>query len=97
MTPNRETSFWHIGMVLILAAVVGYYTWDSANTIPEQVPVQIKATAVDKVEATTSRITLPRLENYPDKVIQNKVNAAIAAYAADVRSGAFPAPEHCFN
>jgi 3-methyl-2-oxobutanoate hydroxymethyltransferase len=25
------------------------------------------------------------------------VAAAIAAYAAEVRSGAFPAPEHCFN
>ncbi|MGB5938305.1 MAG: 3-methyl-2-oxobutanoate hydroxymethyltransferase [Rhodanobacter sp.] len=25
------------------------------------------------------------------------VGAAIAAYAEDVRSGAFPAPEHCFN
>ena len=27
----------------------------------------------------------------------DSVAAAIAAYAADVRSGAFPAPEHCFN
>jgi 3-methyl-2-oxobutanoate hydroxymethyltransferase len=27
----------------------------------------------------------------------DSVGAAIAAYAADVRSGAFPAPEHCFN
>jgi 3-methyl-2-oxobutanoate hydroxymethyltransferase len=28
---------------------------------------------------------------------RDSVAAAIAAYAADVRSGAFPAPEHCFN
>ena len=28
---------------------------------------------------------------------RDSVGAAIAAYAADVRSGAFPAPEHCFN
>ncbi|WP_049622984.1 3-methyl-2-oxobutanoate hydroxymethyltransferase [Frateuria defendens] len=28
---------------------------------------------------------------------RDAVAAAIAAYAADVRSGAFPAPEHCFN
>jgi 3-methyl-2-oxobutanoate hydroxymethyltransferase len=27
----------------------------------------------------------------------DSVGAALAAYAADVRSGAFPAPEHCFN
>jgi 3-methyl-2-oxobutanoate hydroxymethyltransferase len=27
----------------------------------------------------------------------DSVAAAIAAYVADVRSGAFPAPEHCFN
>ncbi|MFC5525270.1 3-methyl-2-oxobutanoate hydroxymethyltransferase [Rhodanobacter ginsengisoli] len=27
----------------------------------------------------------------------DSVAAAIAAYAEDVRSGAFPAPEHCFN
>jgi len=27
----------------------------------------------------------------------DSVGAAIAAYAEDVRSGAFPAPEHCFN
>jgi 3-methyl-2-oxobutanoate hydroxymethyltransferase len=27
----------------------------------------------------------------------DSVAAALAAYAADVRSGAFPAPEHCFN
>ncbi|MEO7066633.1 MAG: 3-methyl-2-oxobutanoate hydroxymethyltransferase [Rhodanobacter sp.] len=27
----------------------------------------------------------------------DSVAAAIAAYAADVRSGVFPAPEHCFN
>jgi 3-methyl-2-oxobutanoate hydroxymethyltransferase len=25
------------------------------------------------------------------------VSAAIGAYAADVRSGAFPGPEHCFS
>jgi 3-methyl-2-oxobutanoate hydroxymethyltransferase len=28
---------------------------------------------------------------------RDSVGAAIAAYAEDVRSGAFPAPEHCFN
>ena len=28
---------------------------------------------------------------------RGSVGAAIAAYAEDVRSGAFPAPEHCFN
>lgn len=28
---------------------------------------------------------------------RDSVAAAIAAYAEDVRSGAFPAPEHCFN
>jgi 3-methyl-2-oxobutanoate hydroxymethyltransferase len=28
---------------------------------------------------------------------RDSVAAAIAAYADDVRSGAFPAPEHCFN
>jgi len=28
---------------------------------------------------------------------RGSVAAAIAAYAEDVRSGAFPAPEHCFN
>ncbi|MBD8879278.1 3-methyl-2-oxobutanoate hydroxymethyltransferase [Rhodanobacter sp. 7MK24] len=28
---------------------------------------------------------------------RDSVAAALAAYAADVRSGAFPAPEHCFN
>ena len=28
---------------------------------------------------------------------RDAVAAAISAYAADVRSGAFPAPEHCFN
>jgi 3-methyl-2-oxobutanoate hydroxymethyltransferase len=28
---------------------------------------------------------------------RDSVGAAIVAYAADVRSGAFPAPEHCFN
>jgi 3-methyl-2-oxobutanoate hydroxymethyltransferase len=28
---------------------------------------------------------------------RDSVAAAIGAYAADVRSGAFPAPEHCFN
>jgi 3-methyl-2-oxobutanoate hydroxymethyltransferase len=28
---------------------------------------------------------------------RDSVAAAIAAYAADVRSGVFPAPEHCFN
>jgi 3-methyl-2-oxobutanoate hydroxymethyltransferase len=28
---------------------------------------------------------------------RDSVGAAIAAYAADVRSGAFPAPEHCFH
>ena len=28
---------------------------------------------------------------------RDSVNAAIRAYADDVRSGAFPAPEHCFN
>ena len=28
---------------------------------------------------------------------RDSVGTAIAAYAADVRSGAFPAPEHCFN
>ncbi len=28
---------------------------------------------------------------------RDSVSAAIGAYAADVRSGAFPAPEHCFN
>jgi 3-methyl-2-oxobutanoate hydroxymethyltransferase len=28
---------------------------------------------------------------------RDSVGAAIAAYAAGVRSGAFPAPEHCFN
>ena len=28
---------------------------------------------------------------------RDSVGAAIAAYAQDVRSGAFPAPEHCFN
>lgn len=28
---------------------------------------------------------------------RDSVGAAIAAYAADVRSGVFPAPEHCFN
>jgi len=28
---------------------------------------------------------------------RGSVAEAIAAYAADVRSGAFPAPEHCFN
>jgi 3-methyl-2-oxobutanoate hydroxymethyltransferase len=28
---------------------------------------------------------------------RDSVGAAISAYAADVRSGAFPAPEHCFN
>jgi 3-methyl-2-oxobutanoate hydroxymethyltransferase len=28
---------------------------------------------------------------------RDSVGAAITAYAADVRSGVFPAPEHCFN
>ncbi len=28
---------------------------------------------------------------------RDSVGAAITAYVADVRSGAFPAPEHCFN
>lgn len=28
---------------------------------------------------------------------RDSVAAALAAYVADVRSGAFPAPEHCFN
>jgi 3-methyl-2-oxobutanoate hydroxymethyltransferase len=28
---------------------------------------------------------------------RDSVAAAIAAYAEDVRSGAFPAPEHCFD
>ncbi len=28
---------------------------------------------------------------------RDSVGAALAAYAQDVRSGAFPAPEHCFN
>jgi 3-methyl-2-oxobutanoate hydroxymethyltransferase len=28
---------------------------------------------------------------------RGSVAAAIEAYVADVRSGAFPAPEHCFN
>ena len=28
---------------------------------------------------------------------RDSVAAAIAAYVEDVRSGAFPAPEHCFN
>ena len=28
---------------------------------------------------------------------RDSIGAAIAAYAADVRSGVFPAPEHCFN
>jgi 3-methyl-2-oxobutanoate hydroxymethyltransferase len=28
---------------------------------------------------------------------RNAVGEAIAAFAEDVRSGAFPAPEHCFD
>ena len=30
-------------------------------------------------------------------LVCDSVAAAITAYAEDVRSGAFPAPEHCFN
>lgn len=44
--------------------------------------LQDKKAREEKV--ATSTVTLPRLENYPDKAIQDKVNAKIASVERDL-------------